>query len=169
MKIQLEHDSQPYTLDLAQNGKTATVTIDGKTYKVEIIRNDNGNISLRTPTSSDVRFSDSSVIGSVSSDGAKRWITVNGQTWVLTKSSGGRKSSGHSAHAAGELVAPMPGQVRAVQVAEGDSVTKGQTLIIVEAMKMEIKVAAPKEGKVKSLKVRQGQTVEREQILAEIE
>jgi biotin carboxyl carrier protein len=56
-----------------------------------------------------------------------------------------------------------------VQVADGDSVTKGQTLIIVEAMKMEIKVAAPREGKVKSLKVRQGQTVEREQILAEIE
>jgi biotin carboxyl carrier protein len=161
MKIQFGHNSQTYSLDLALNGKTATIAIDGKTYIVEIVRNDNGNIHLR--------FSDSSVVSSVSTDGSKRWVTVNGQTWVLTKLSSGRTSSGRGAHAAGELVAPMPGQVRAVQVAKGDIVTKGQTLVIVEAMKMEIKVAAPREGRVKSLRVRQGQTVEREQILAEIE
>jgi biotin carboxyl carrier protein len=165
MKIQFDHNSQTYSLDLALSRKTATITIDGKPYTVEIVRAEDGIINLRFSDSSVV----SSVVSSVSSDGAKRWVTVNGQTWMLTKSSGGRKGSGHGAHAAGELVSPMPGQVRAVQVAEGESVTKGQTLIIVEAMKMEIKIAAPKEGKVKSLKVRQGQTVDREQTLAEIE
>jgi biotin carboxyl carrier protein len=164
MKIQLDHNSQTYSLDLALNGKTATVTIDGKTYTAEILRNENGSLDIRLSASKSARAS-----AYISTDGAKRWVTVNGQTWVLTKSNGGRKSSGHGAHAAGELIAPMPGQVRAVQVAEGDSVTKGQTLVIVEAMKMEIKVAASKDGKVKSLKVRQGQIVEREQILIEIE
>lgn len=164
MKIQFDHNTQTYTLDLALNGKTAAVTIDGKTYTVEIFRAENGSLDIRLSGSESARAS-----AYVSIDGSKRWVTVNGQTWVLTKSSSGRRSSGHGAHAAGELIAPMPGQVRAVQVAEGDSVTKGQTLIIVEAMKMEIKVAAPREGKVKSLKVRQGQIVEREQTLAEIE
>lgn len=167
MKIQFDHNAQTYSFDLALNGKTATITIEGKTYTAEIMRAENGSFNLR--------FSDSSVAQSVvhsvyiSTDGPKRWVTVNGQTWELSKSSSTRKGSGHGAHSTGELVAPMPGQVRAVQVAEGDSVAKGQTLVIVEAMKMEIKVAAPREGKVKSLKVRQGQTVEREQILAEIE
>jgi pyruvate carboxylase subunit B len=63
----------------------------------------------------------------------------------------------------------MPGQVRAVNVNEGDTVTKGQTLLVLEAMKMEIRVQAPHGGVVKKLFVNQGQTVEREQMLLEIE
>jgi biotin carboxyl carrier protein len=94
-------------------------------------------------------------------------VTFNGQTFLLTKSAAvGRIHHGH--FSSGELAAPMPGQVRAVQVAEGEAVVRGQTLVILEAMKMEIKVAAPKDGKVRSLKVKQGQTVERDQPLVEI-
>jgi biotin carboxyl carrier protein len=86
----------------------------------------------------------------------------------MTKSSGAkRRSAGHD-HAS-ELVAPMPGVVRTVNVSEGDAVIKGQTLLLLEAMKMEIRVQAPREGVVKKLFVKMGQTVEREQILIEIE
>ena len=70
---------------------------------------------------------------------------------------------------AGELTAPMPGQVRAVNVIEGESVMKGQTLMVLEAMKMEIRIQSPMDGVVKSLAVKVGQTVEREQVLVEIE
>ena len=63
----------------------------------------------------------------------------------------------------------MPGQVRAVNVSEGDAVTKGQTLLLLEAMKMEIRVQAPRDGMVVSVKVKQGQTVEREQLLITLE
>jgi biotin carboxyl carrier protein len=63
----------------------------------------------------------------------------------------------------------MPGQVRAVNVGEGDTVTKSQTLLVIEAMKMEIRIHAPRDGKVKKLFVQQGQTVERDQVLVEIE
>jgi biotin carboxyl carrier protein len=63
----------------------------------------------------------------------------------------------------------MPGQVRALNVSEGDAVTKGQTLLVLEAMKMEIRVQAPRDGSVKKLFVKQGQTVEREQVLIEID
>jgi biotin carboxyl carrier protein len=105
----------------------------------------------------------------VSSDNAKRWVTINGQTVVLTKSTGTRKGGHGHHHAAGELSAPMPGQVRAVNVSEGDAVTKGQTLLVLEAMKMEIRIHSPQDGVVKKLFVKQGQTVEREQILIEIE
>jgi biotin carboxyl carrier protein len=87
----------------------------------------------------------------------------------LTKASDTRKSGVGHHHAAGELTAPMPGQVRAVNVSEGDAVTKGQTLLLLEAMKMEIRVQAPRDGVVKKLFVQQGQTVDREQMLIEIE
>jgi acetyl/propionyl-CoA carboxylase alpha subunit len=56
----------------------------------------------------------------VSSENGRRWVTVNGQTLVLTKSSGARSRGHGHHHAAGELTAPMPGQVRAVNVSEGD-------------------------------------------------
>jgi biotin carboxyl carrier protein len=62
----------------------------------------------------------------------------------------------------------MPGQIRAVKVNEGDVVTKGQTLLVLEAMKMEIRIHAPGDGRVKELFVKKGQTVEREQVLMNI-
>ena len=104
----------------------------------------------------------------VSFDGAKRWVTINGQTFVLTKSSGAkRRGAGHD-HAS-ELAAPMPGQVRGVNVSQGDAVTKGQTLLVLEAMKMEIRIQAPFDGVVSTISVKVGQTVEREQILVKMD
>jgi biotin carboxyl carrier protein len=98
---------------------------------------------------------------------AKRWVTINGQTIMLTKTSGAKQGVRHD-HAGG-LIAPMPGQVRSVAVRVGDVVKKGQTLLTMEAMKMEIRIQALKDGTVKTLHVSQGQTVEREQILIEME
>jgi biotin carboxyl carrier protein len=63
----------------------------------------------------------------------------------------------------------MPGQVRSVEVAPGQAVKKGQTLVVVEAMKMEMRVQAPRDGTVKRLLARQGDTVERGQLLVEME
>lgn len=167
MKNQFDHNAQTYSLDLTLTGKTATVTLDGETRAVEILRARDGWLDIRLSASESAPAS--VFTAHISSDGTKRWVTVNGQTFELTKSSGRTKRSGHTGHSEGELVAPMPGQVRAVQVAEGDSVSKGQTLIIVEAMKMEIKIAAPFDGMVKVLKAITGQTVEKDQILIEIE
>jgi biotin carboxyl carrier protein len=55
---------------------------------------------------------------------------------------------------------PMPGKVIAILVSEGDTVEKGQGLVIVEAMKMENEVRSPIAGEVKEIKVKQGDTVE---------
>ncbi|NDJ87217.1 MAG: biotin/lipoyl-binding protein [Chloroflexi bacterium] len=70
--------------------------------------------------------------------------------------------------ASGTLKAQMPGQVMDVLVAEGDTVEQGQTLMILEAMKMEIRVTAPTAGQISSLNARKGHTVERGQQLATI-
>jgi biotin carboxyl carrier protein len=149
------------TLDLKQNGKSYTVALDDKPATTEIIYAENGKL--------DLLIDGKRVTAFISSDGAKRWVTINGQTFVLTKGSGARKSASGHHHAAGELTAPMPGQVRAVNVSEGDAVTKGQTLLVLEAMKMEIRIQAPIDGIVSKLLVKQGQTVEREQALITVE
>jgi biotin carboxyl carrier protein len=63
----------------------------------------------------------------------------------------------------------MPGQVRAVNVSAGDAVEKGQTLLVLEAMKMEIRIQAPMDGVVGRLVVGEGDTVEREELLVEVD
>ncbi len=151
------------TLDLKPNGKSYAFAFEDRTATVELLRADAEHGRL------DLLIDGEHVVAYVSSDKAKRWVTINGQTVVLTKQSGAHKSGGGGRSASGELTAPMPGQVRAVNVSEGDAVTKGQTLLVLEAMKMEIRIQAPMDGVVKSLKVKQGQTVEREQALITVE
>ncbi len=72
-------------------------------------------------------------------------------------------------HSGGGLEAPMPGRVIAVKVAAGDTVGKGDELLVVEAMKMENAVRAPRDGRVKSVTARVGDMVSPGVVLVELE
>ena len=147
------------TIDLTPTGRSYRATVEDKTIEVEVLHAQNGQLELL--------MDGERVTAYVSSENSKRWVTVNGRTFVLTKSSGKRRKSAAHDHAS-ELTAPMPGQVRSVNVSEGEAVKKSQTLMVIEAMKMEIRIQATSEGVVRKLFVRQGQTVEREQKLIEV-
>ncbi len=69
----------------------------------------------------------------------------------------------------GAILSPMPGAVIAVHVSEGQSVAKGETLLVLEAMKMEQALVAPFSGIVAALKVAQGAQVPEGTLLARIE
>jgi biotin carboxyl carrier protein len=98
-----------------------------------------------------------------------RYVSVDGHTYTLTQPRP-RASARRSGQADGKaLTAQMPGQIREVLVSQGDSVARGATLVILEAMKMEIRVSAPADGKVARLHVAKGDTVERGQPLVELE
>jgi biotin carboxyl carrier protein len=64
---------------------------------------------------------------------------------------------------------PMPGKVIAVLVSEGDTVERGQGLVIVEAMKMENEVRCPINGEVKEVRVKPGDALQAGAILAVVE
>ena len=70
---------------------------------------------------------------------------------------------------AGGLVAPMPGAILATEVKAGDEVSKGDVLIILEAMKMEHRITAPRDGKVSDVHVSVGDQVENEQLLVTLD
>jgi biotin carboxyl carrier protein len=74
-----------------------------------------------------------------------------------------------SAVAAGSLLAPMPGNVVRLLVAEGDEVTQGQVLLALEAMKMEHSIRAPHDGTVHEVRVSVGQQVETGALLLVVE
>lgn len=63
------------------------------------------------------------------------------------------------------LKAPMPGLVVAIPVSEGQDVTKGQVLLILESMKMQNELKSPRDGKVQRIKVKAGESVEQKQTL----
>jgi biotin carboxyl carrier protein len=63
------------------------------------------------------------------------------------------------------VIAPMPGQIKAILVREGDKVTTGQKLLIMEAMKLENKLPATRDGIVKHILVRDGDIVSQGQEL----
>lgn len=69
----------------------------------------------------------------------------------------------------GGVIAPMPGQIKAILVREGDRVHAGQKLLIMEAMKLENKIPANKDGIVKQIMVRDGDIVSQGQELVVIE
>ncbi|MFF9779595.1 acetyl/propionyl/methylcrotonyl-CoA carboxylase subunit alpha [Streptomyces sp. NPDC013978] len=100
---------------------------------------------------------------------AADWIGRDGDAWHVRDHDPVAASLAQAAHAgADSLTAPMPGTVTVVKVAVGDEVAAGQSLLVVEAMKMEHVVSAPHAGTVAELDVTPGTTVAMDQVLAVI-
>ncbi|GHD16844.1 acetyl/propionyl-CoA carboxylase subuit alpha [Streptomyces violarus] len=100
---------------------------------------------------------------------ADDWLGRDGDAWHVRDHDPVAASLSRAAHAgADSLTAPMPGTVTVVKVAVGDDVTAGQSLLVVEAMKMEHVISAPHAGKVTELDVAPGSTVAMDQVLAVI-
>lgn len=67
-----------------------------------------------------------------------------------------------------KVLAPMPGSIVAVQIKAGDTVTKGQTLLVMESMKMETTITAPRDGVIETVTYDKGQTFDRDAVLLEM-
>lgn len=77
-------------------------------------------------------------------------------------------AQGHGA-ADSSVRAPMPGAVVSVSVKAGDAVSKGQTLLVMESMKMETTIIAPRDGVIEAVHFEKGQTFDRDALLLTLE
>ena len=98
--------------------------------------------------------------------GDRRYVAVDGQVFTLRPPDPRRQ---RSERAGGSLEAAMPGRVLDVLVQPGDAVHKGDTLVLLEAMKMEHVHAAPLAGTVRALHVGTGDQVSAGRVVAEVE
>jgi biotin carboxyl carrier protein len=155
-----QHDGETYSVNLeGQPGGDYIATIGDRTYRLQARQIPNGGWLL---TLDGQRLTAYAAV-----QGDVRFVNIGGQHYTLSvpdRRVSRRRVSGGS----GDLTAQMPGQVLDVLVAEGDAVERGQTLVILEAMKMEIRVTAPGDGVVKRLLAAKGDVVERGQVLLEI-
>ncbi|WP_405729857.1 ATP-grasp domain-containing protein [Streptomyces sp. NBC_01537] len=99
---------------------------------------------------------------------AGAWLGRDGDSWQVADHDPVEAALRGGAGAGGldTLAAPMPGTVTVVKVAKGDTVTAGQSLLVVEAMKMEHVITAPHDGTVTEIDVAPGSTVAMDQVLA---
>jgi biotin carboxyl carrier protein len=132
-----------------------SASIEGRVYRVEVRHQDENQLFLI--------LNGEEVLLKVARAGLSFFVAFEGEHLRLEKASRGKAKS-----SAGDLTASMPGQVVEVQVEPGQHVEKGQTLVILEAMKMELRVKAPHDGTVRRVLCVTGQTVEQGQLLVEL-
>jgi biotin carboxyl carrier protein len=80
-----------------------------------------------------------------------------------------RRRAGASEQGVKKITAPMPGKVVRILAAVGTTVESGQSVIVIEAMKMQNELKAPKNGVIKKINIAEGAAVEAGQSLAEVE
>ncbi len=155
-----EHNGETYTVNIErQPDGSYWATIGDTAYAVQTRQLQHGGWLFT--------LDGQQVMAYTAAQGDRRYVNVGGQHYTLSvpdQRLSRRKATGGS----GDLTAQMPGQVLDVLVAQGDTVERGQTLVILEAMKMEIRVTAPRDGVVKRMLVSKGDVVERGQMLLEI-
>ena len=136
-KVRLDIDGQPYEVDIvmAENG-ACSILHDGHSYNAELIRSGGGkNYQVNT------------LFSSYSVD------IIDSQAKYLRMRKNSEEKQGD------KVVSPMPGKVMKIPVNEGDLLSAGDIVVVLEAMKMENNIDADRAGVVKQILVQQGATV----------
>ena len=105
----------------------------------------------------------------VADDGDARWVSVDGQVAVVEVESGTARAPRKKSAAADSMMAPMPATVVKLLVEPGQTVTEGATILVLEAMKMELPIRAPRDGVVRAVHCAQGELVQPGVALVDLE
>ncbi|MCC8174445.1 MAG: biotin/lipoyl-binding protein [Odoribacter sp.] len=139
-KYKFQINGQVYEVEVADfEGNNATVAVNGTPYKVEIIGEEK---KAKTP--------------------------VLARKPVVNKPGEGQIKKAESGGAAHKVLSPLPGVIKKVSVSVGDTVKPGDTMVIMEAMKMDNDIKTEKRGTVTAIKVRENDSVLQGDTLVEI-
>jgi acetyl-CoA/propionyl-CoA carboxylase, biotin carboxylase, biotin carboxyl carrier protein len=105
----------------------------------------------------------------VALDGDTLWLGRDGGTWAVHEQGPVDAVAAETTGAGGPVRSPMPGTVTLVEVADGQTVTAGDRLVVVEAMKMEHVLTAPVDGVVRDLRAKAGATVAKDAVLLSVD
>jgi biotin carboxyl carrier protein len=158
---------QTYTVEIEEIGKGVyRIAVDGNEFLVDGKKTGRTNYSLIVDNRSfEIEVDNAEDEYRVLVDGRNYHVNLVDERRVRV---GGTQSE-LQLQGRQQVSVPMPGKVIAVLVSPGDSVEKGQGLVIVEAMKMENEVRSPVAGEIKEIKVKPGDAVEGGAVLVIVE
>ena len=134
-------------------------SLNGKEYSFEVVAKDGAEMILEGRN----RFKAN--VGKLNRDGESIVMALGREALVTTAGKKVKKVSG----GAGSLTSPMPGKIFKIVKEVGSPVAKGETILILEAMKMEHSIRADKDGRVKKIMCKMGELVQGGVTLAEVE
>ena len=143
-------NNEPVEVDIIRNGENSYHLLQkGKSFRIQVLKID------RVEKTMTIRM-----------NGSRYEMILKDKFDTLIESMG---LSGAMSGKINEFKAPMPGLVLDIYVQEGSHVSKGEPMIVLEAMKMENVLKAPGDGIVKSISVNKKQAVEKNQVLISFE
>ncbi len=107
-----------------------------------------------------VEHGDSRSLVAAATETTATWVFVNGQVARIEADGAGEARTSQRKRGDGSVMSPMPATVVSINAAPGQAVTEGETLIVLEAMKMELPIKAPRSGVVKAVHCAKGDLVQ---------
>jgi biotin carboxyl carrier protein len=170
MEFRIAHLEQPVNAELVSTlGESeALVKINQKDYRLMVLRFSTNILEFMIDNS----YHSAKILNSSTSevklviDGVEMKINKHSKLSEVLE-----KSLSKISQTAGvnNLTSQIPGRVVSVLGKQGDAVGKGDSIVVLESMKMQVAVKSHKDGKIKEIKVKQGNTVSRNDIIAVIE
>jgi biotin carboxyl carrier protein len=158
-------DGEPRKISVEMRDGTLVVREGGRVLEAEVKRISGNELQFR--------FGGRSVRAYLARAGERTYVAVDGREFVVSESRPDTSRPGEGDEKSAEtnlrVRSPMPGKVTKIAVAEGEEVRKNQTLVIVEAMKMENEIKTSIDGVVKKVHVAVGDRVDAEKTIIEIE
>jgi biotin carboxyl carrier protein len=154
-----------YRIELTQAGERWKCILDGRALPVDVVYGQNGVLSLLLGGKSyEVK---QEIVGTETN------VIVGHERFIASvrdpRSFRSRSRAGANEQGVMKIKAPMPGKVVRVLAGVGTPVEAGQSVLVIEAMKMQNELKAPKSGVVKKINVAEGAAVDAGQALAEVE
>lgn len=165
MKLYIDISDRRYEVELPISGNIDKVMVDGRETPVDyrLIRDDKAASLIINGITYTAEFDPAEDTCRIQIDGRDFNVVISDdRSDAIERLIGMKQSSRDAAH---EIKAPMPGLVVKLNVSEGDSVSKGQGVVVVEAMKMENEIPAPISGVVQKVLVEPGKAVDKGELL----
>jgi biotin carboxyl carrier protein len=162
MKYHLLYLKEKYDVDVHRGEDELVVTIGDQDYTINDFVMQENSVSFR--------MGDTAYRIVFARDNAKIYISLGGEYFTLELSSRAKYGSEGADQQGGNVIASsMPGLLVKLPVKVGDKIKSGDTLAIVEAMKMQSELRSPIDGEVKKINFKEGEQVDAFQTIVEIE
>lgn len=164
MEFEITYRDTPQTVKIVDN----VLELDGNQHPFEIQQNSPSSAYVRLGNKTfylyDIQIKDGELAYTL--NGTRLTLPYKDEMAILMTKMGFKssKSAGH-----GSIKSPMPGKILAIKKQPGDTVSAGETVIVLEAMKMENELKSPVGGVVQTINVSEGQSVEKNTLLLEIQ